>query len=161
MNSRVVSTLLLVTLSAISVGTVLAQSPHKGDRANKENKAHVEKRIQDGKLPRDMDEEERAQLMQQRQEMREGLEGLSEEERAELMQERREEMHERRAEGGDNDPALRGSERAEEMRARRDERKAVKEEYRAGRQPGQEGLDDDDMDTEGGKPEKAKKLWGD
>lgn len=44
-----------------------------------------------------------------------------------------------------------GSETAQEMRARRDERKAIQEEYRANREPGQEGK------TEEG--EAKKKPW--
>lgn len=54
-----------------------------------------------------------------------------------------------------------GNEKAEEMRARRDERTAIKEEYDANRDKGDEGvdreLDAEDRDEE--QKEKAKKPW--
>lgn len=54
-----------------------------------------------------------------------------------------------------------GAEKAEEMRARRDERKTVQEEYRADREPGQEGANSEEAgkDVDEGQKEKAKKPW--
>jgi len=62
------------------------------------------------------------------------------------------------------DAETKGNERAQEMRARRDERKAIKEEYKSDQKAGQEvdsaPLSDDDSDeaVEGAK-EKSKKSW--
>lgn len=60
-----------------------------------------------------------------------------------------------------------GNEKAAEMRARRDEGKAIKEDYRATREPGQEGVDSDEAGEEAADDQKAKakkpwwKFWGD
>jgi hypothetical protein len=62
------------------------------------------------------------------------------------------------------DPQTKGSEQAQEMRARRDERKAIREEYKSDRTPGQEAdsapIPGDDVDAaaEDAK-EKPKKPW--
>lgn len=54
-----------------------------------------------------------------------------------------------------------GSDTAVEMRNRRDERKAIKEEYRDGREPGQEGAnrDGDEESVADEQKEKAQKPW--
>ncbi len=54
-----------------------------------------------------------------------------------------------------------GSATATEMRERRDEGRAIKEAYRADREPGQEGVDPDAADPDGGATQKeaAKKPW--
>lgn len=52
----------------------------------------------------------------------------------------------------ESEAGKRGDELGEEMRTRRDERKAIQEEYRGEREPGQERQDEQD-----GKP--AKKPW--
>jgi len=56
---------------------------------------------------------------------------------------------------------VRGNERAEEMHDHRDEGKAIKEQYREGREPGQEGADSDagKADVADEQQEKAKKPW--
>ena len=87
--------------------------------------------------------------------------------RAEQMRSRAEETNddltaERHSNAGD--PQTKGSEQAQEMRARRDERKAIQEEYKSDRTPGQEAdsapIPDDDVD-EAAKDakEKPKKSW--
>lgn len=62
------------------------------------------------------------------------------------------------------DPQTKGSEQAQEMRARRDERKAIKEEYKSDRTPGQEAdsapIRDDDIDESAEvAKDKPKKSW--
>lgn len=54
-----------------------------------------------------------------------------------------------------------GSETAATMRERRDEGKAIKEEYRSNREPGQEGIgpDADTEDAADEQKQKAKKPW--
>lgn len=54
-----------------------------------------------------------------------------------------------------------GSATAAEMRERRDEGKAIKEAYRADREPGQEGVDRDAAGPDGGatQKEETKKPW--
>lgn len=132
MISKTFAIAIILTLGGMTMDSATAEPPHK---AKDKTAAQAEKHAHDKKSSKGMDDEERAALMR----------------------ERHEEMHEHRAEGGEND--MRGNERAQEMRARRDERKAIKEEYRASREPGQEGVGQDQRHAEGGKPEKAKKPW--
>ena len=55
---------------------------------------------------------------------------------------------------------MRGNAKAEEMRNRRDERKQIKEEYRADREPGQERATPSDESPDGeSAAKKAKKPW--
>ncbi len=51
-----------------------------------------------------------------------------------------------------------GKAKSDEMRARREERKTIKEEYRANREPGQEGRSNRPADGEAPQ-KKAKKPW--
>ena len=59
------------------------------------------------------------------------------------------------------DNARGGNETASEIRNRRDERKAIQEEYRGSRDPGQEGAgpDADSDAVAAGRQQKAKKPW--
>ena len=73
-------------------------------------------------------------------------------------------MKDKSAKGQDN-AAMRGNEKSQEMRARRDERKVIKEEYKAGGKGNEGELDADDvLDADAGEAsedgqKKEKKPW--
>jgi hypothetical protein len=126
----------------------------------------------------------KAEQMRDQAEKRAGKDVMDEddaEEARERAEDMREEAEERAAEGreraeegagdggmrGQDNAASRGSEKSQEMRARRDERKQIQEEYREGRESGDDAIDGDDMidsdDSTAKKKEKKPwwKFWGD
>ena len=86
-------------------------------------------------------------------------------ERAEEMREQAEERAEEGADGegmrGQDNAATRGNEKSQEMRARRDERKQIKEEYREGRENGDDAVvgDDSAVGDDAASQKKEKKPW--
>ena len=178
MKIHILATTVLVCAALASpVAFAQGKSGGKPEKADRQMAAQAEQRMQKREDMRKRGDEERDAAQERAEQARDASEQREEQarERAEYAREEAEEMAEREmaedryqgdASGQDN-AATRGNEKSQEMRARRDERKEIMEEYRDGREAGDDGIDQDAEREEIAEEQQAKakkpwwKFWGD
>lgn len=163
----IMSVIFAMALAAPQAYAKQGASSGKPDKAARQQRQDAEKNVERRDEMRQRGDQERDAVKDHTERTREDAE-----ERAEVAREQAErardgdvsrdyaEDGEGRLRGREN-AETRGNETSQEMRARRDERKQIKDEYKEGREAGQEGVDLDNDPEERTKEqqEKAKKPW--